>query len=211
MHCSSRTAVAAMVAVVACAHPRDDKPPVAGTAASLRDTTPAAQFGLATVKRDGTACFAIPVSLAVGDGVTLVALADTNAHRPSYVVEARIATVAAHQCATDSTGVGVAAQGDSLYTLYTLTAARDAIEQSTVYFGVPAPITFFTVRGDTIVARLGAERTAYTFRSCASSEGLHFTVWSGAPLHSPRVWHRYFYLGYDVDRDCDPADFAPPG
>jgi hypothetical protein len=44
-------------------------------------------------------------------------------------------------------------------------------------------------------------------RSCASSEGLHLTVWSGTPLRSTRLWHLYWYLGYDVASDCRPADY----
>ena len=44
-------------------------------------------------------------------------------------------------------------------------------------------------------------------RSCSSSEGLHLTVWSGVPLRSTRLWHSYWYLGYDVEPDCRPADF----
>jgi hypothetical protein len=43
-------------------------------------------------------------------------------------------------------------------------------------------------------------------RSCSSSEGLHLTVWSGVPLRSTRLWHTYWYLGYDVEPDCRPAD-----
>lgn len=46
-----------------------------------------------------------------------------------------------------------------------------------------------------------------TFRECASNEGLHRTVWSGAPLTGKRRWHAYRYLGYDVESDCDPKDW----
>jgi hypothetical protein len=43
-------------------------------------------------------------------------------------------------------------------------------------------------------------------RSCTSSEGVHLTVWSAVPLRSTRLWHTYWYLGYDVEPDCRPAD-----
>ncbi len=46
-----------------------------------------------------------------------------------------------------------------------------------------------------------------TFRSCASGEGLHMTVWSGEPLASARLWHAYVYLGYDTEPDCTPQDY----
>lgn len=37
-----------------------------------------------------------------------------------------------------------------------------------------------------------------SFRVCASAEGLHLTAWSGLE----RVWHAYYYSGYDLDPDC---------
>jgi hypothetical protein len=44
------------------------------------------------------------------------------------------------------------------------------------------------------------------FRSCESSEGIHFTVWSGRPLEGVRLWHQYFYLGYDITPNCTQKD-----
>jgi hypothetical protein len=45
-----------------------------------------------------------------------------------------------------------------------------------------------------------------TFRSCSSMEGLHFTGWAGGALKGKKIWHRYYYLGYDVEPTCqDPA------
>ncbi|MGL5879455.1 MAG: hypothetical protein ACRC2V_16975 [Xenococcaceae cyanobacterium] len=41
-----------------------------------------------------------------------------------------------------------------------------------------------------------------SFRSCASAEGLHLTVWSGQALTGTRKWHSYYYLGYDVEPTC---------
>ena len=53
----------------------------------------------------------------------------------------------------------------------------------------------------------GDGRHAY-FRSCASAEGLHLTVWSEAPL-GRRRFHAYHDLGYDVDPSCTEADVRP--
>lgn len=49
------------------------------------------------------------------------------------------------------------------------------------------------------------------FRVCASTEGLHLTVWAGEPLKSKRVWHRYYYLGYDVNPDCKEKETEETG
>ena len=54
---------------------------------------------------------------------------------------------------------------------------------------------------------LNARYPGVRFRSCASSEGLHLTVWAGEPLVSERLWHAYWYLGYDVEPDCRPEDY----
>ena len=47
------------------------------------------------------------------------------------------------------------------------------------------------------------------FRACTSTEGVHMTVWSGAPLTGKRRWHYYHYLGYDVESDCSPTEMQP--
>jgi hypothetical protein len=44
-------------------------------------------------------------------------------------------------------------------------------------------------------------------RSCTSGEGMHLTAWAGKPLAGARVWHRYHYLGYDVEPTCTPKDY----
>ena len=53
---------------------------------------------------------------------------------------------------------------------------------------------------------LNGDGRAEGFRSCASGEGLHLTVWYGEPLTTSRLWHGYFYLGYDTEADCDAKD-----
>ena len=35
-----------------------------------------------------------------------------------------------------------------------------------------------------------------------SIKGIHLTVWSGGYPEGRRQWHRYFYLGYDVEPNC---------
>ncbi len=41
-----------------------------------------------------------------------------------------------------------------------------------------------------------------TFKECATSESLHLTAW----VKGRRVWHGYYYLGYDVAPDCQPEE-----
>ena len=58
---------------------------------------------------------------------------------------------------------------------------------------------------------LGNGRPEARVRSCTSSEGLHLTLWSGVPLKSTRLWHAYWYLGMDVEPDCQPGDYRESG
>ncbi|MDV2995354.1 MAG: hypothetical protein N4J56_005008 [Chroococcidiopsis sp. SAG 2025] len=49
-----------------------------------------------------------------------------------------------------------------------------------------------------VVGDLDGDGIEESFRSCASSEGLHLTVWSSGT----RKWHSYSYLGYDLEPTC---------
>lgn len=83
-------------------------------------------------------------------------------------------------------------------------------EIGVVYFGVVAPAARFDVADDRIEADLDGDDTPERFRICTSMEGLHLTVWSGVPLASPRRWHRYRYLGYDLEPTCTDREVPPP-
>lgn len=52
--------------------------------------------------------------------------------------------------------------------------------------------------GSLVVAPFGGRGEGTTFRHCTSSEGLHVTAWQG----SERIWHVYYYLGYDTEPTC---------
>jgi len=63
-------------------------------------------------------------------------------------------------------------------------------------------------RGAAVAIRFG-KSAGIRVRGCTSSEGLHLTLWTGEPLKSTRLWHTYYYLGYDVEPNCRPGDAAP--
>jgi hypothetical protein len=66
-------------------------------------------------------------------------------------------------------------------------------------------------RGDTVTIAIESGQPPIRFRVCAGTEGLHATAWAGVPLASPRRWHAYYYLGYDVDPTCSEAEYRPDG
>jgi hypothetical protein len=89
---------------------------------------------------------------------------------------------------------------------YTVDAPGDTIGRRGVPIVILGKLPAAVMRGDTVLLEVESGREPWRFRSCASLEGIHVTAWSGAPLAAPRRWHAYYYLGYDVEPDCTPAD-----
>lgn len=67
------------------------------------------------------------------------------------------------------------------------------------------------LQGSVVLLRASKTSNPIRVRSCTSSEGLHFTLWAGEPLNSTRLWHMYYYWGYDVEPTCQPADYQDGG
>jgi hypothetical protein len=93
--------------------------------------------------------------------------------------------------------------------VYVVNAPGDTIGWRGVPIIVLGRVPPIQMRGDTVMLGIEPGKPSWRFRTCASTEGIHATAWSGAPLTSPRRWHSYYYLGYDVEPDCTPADYKP--
>ena len=72
------------------------------------------------------------------------------------------------------------------------------------------PPTTISLVGGRATGDLDGDGVDETFTVCASSEGLHFAVFDGAPYSGKATWWGYLYLGYDVEADC-PEGFLPGG
>jgi hypothetical protein len=59
-------------------------------------------------------------------------------------------------------------------------------------------------KGHQVFLETPGVRTPLTFATCAAGEGIHLTAWRG----SRRVWHQYYYLGYDVEPDCSEKEYG---
>jgi hypothetical protein len=99
------------------------------------------------------------------------------------------------------------ASADSMQ--YVVDAPADTIGRRGVPIVLVGKLPPAELRGDTVTLEVEPGKVPWRFRTCASEEGIHATAWSGTPLTTPRRWHAYYYLGYDVEPDCAPADFAP--
>ena len=86
---------------------------------------------------------------------------------------------------------------------YRLEAGK--IDSGRIYIAVAAQPNNLRITGGELSARFGVHELS--FRSCTSTEGLHFSAWSGTRPKGQQVWRRYFYLGYDVEPTCAERDF----
>jgi hypothetical protein len=62
--------------------------------------------------------------------------------------------------------------------------------------------------GDLVSVDLDGDGQLEYFHSCVSTEGIHFTAWTGRPLVGKLRWHQYHYLGYDVTPTCTKAELG---
>lgn len=51
-------------------------------------------------------------------------------------------------------------------------------------------------------ADLNSDGRPEVFSSCATAEGINFTIWTGKPSQGVPLWSRYYYLGYDMKPTC---------
>lgn len=85
-----------------------------------------------------------------------------------------------------------------------------ALDGTRLSIAVVAPARKPVARGGRVEADLDGDGVPERFRACTSSEGVHLTIWSGQPLTGRLRWHRYVYLGYDVDPTCAAAETGEP-
>ena len=133
-------------------------------------------------------------NLAANDEIVVV-----DPYQPQKIARAVIAEKAAGNCSREGTNVEDGA-------CYKLRTVAGKIDGTTVAFGIAKAPASFAIRNGRVSADLDNDRVVEHFRVCTSMEGLHLTVWSGRPLQGKRQWHRYFYLGYDVEPNCTAGD-----
>ena len=154
-------------------------------------------IGVAAASRDGQLCVAMPApALAPGTTVTLI--------HPFPQQSVLVATI------TRSVPSCERLEQALIPGPYYLAQAAAPIDTGSVslWVALAGRLRTHRVGSGAIVVRLSTPYPNAQVRSCASREGLHLTVWAGTPLKSQRLWHQYYYLGYDVEPSCDERDVS---
>jgi hypothetical protein len=154
------------------------------------------RLGLAfPVERDSVCLSIHAPGLQPGTRLLLVDILDSAAVVPATLQAARSAS-----CPREVPGLG-----DVLYSVTTQGPVR--LPPGSVLVAVVASGLPLVAGADGVAGDIDGDGVLEYFRQCTSNEGLHFTVWSGAPLRGDRRWHRYFFLGYDVEPSCTEPEY----
>jgi hypothetical protein len=147
------------------------------------------RIGVAVASK-GQVCLAMPgPPLAAGSAVTLI-----EPNRPQSV---RVVTIEGAAACPALTASMIAEPHYS---------ARPSSAEPGAWVAIAGKPGTRAIRPGVVAVRLSAAQPDAQVRSCTSTEGLHVTVWTGAPLRSRRLWHQYLYLGYDVEPSCEAGD-----
>ncbi|MGH9880991.1 MAG: hypothetical protein ACRD6N_06105 [Pyrinomonadaceae bacterium] len=149
------------------------------------------QVGVVDVSANNDVCLTIPnPNLAEGNRVQIV-----SPYKPQALAVAIVQKKMSVSCSQNSD----TSPNDSFYSLRVVSGRLEPGGVGIAVFG--AKVDFKVANGVASVDLNGDGRKEY-FRACTSQEGLHLTIWSGKSLRGVRRWHRYYYLGYDVEPSC---------
>ena len=146
-------------------------------------------------------------------GQTCVELRDTAVvgHTVQFVAASTPQTVGRAQLSAKSPSCGALFQDTTSFTYYSATILSGTLDEglpAVVLARVTKPLTF---ADSTVALDIDGDGKLDAVRSCTSSDGVHLTVWDGAPPTGRREWHRYVYLGYDLEPTCTDPESKPDG
>jgi hypothetical protein len=160
------------------------------------------RVGVVDANSEGRLCLNISdPNLAEGTEVSLV-LPD----KPQRVVKAAVEGKAAGNCSRHPEG----SESNASFYWLKLVGGKQALkldEPLPPVIAVVGHAVPFSVKRGVVSGDLNGDGRAEFFRACTSSEGNHLTVWTGRPLTGKRMWHSYYYLGFDVVPTCKKKDY----
>ena len=177
---------------------------LAGTAAAAKKKKPRenngfiydVRLGVAEIEQQGEVCLTIKnAKLKPGDAVAIIST-------EGAVEQAQVTAKLDKSCSHDRN-----TQPDDIF--YMLQLSKNRLPPSSLGLGIADYSGPFENTGEFVgfnTMRLAG--SADFFSSCAGSEGVNLLVWNGRPREGTLEWHRYYYLGYDVEATCTAADSA---
>lgn len=190
--------VLALAALTACSKSPSGTATTTATSSSSVATAPAnytPRIGI-TVSTNSRTCMAIQNgNLSTGSVITLI-----SPMSPPTSMQATVAGVAQQACP-------ITQNVDTTMSNYTVNP-QGTVQKLTpmiAVLGTPA----VTVNGNnTAQADLDQTGQNETFRACSADNGIHLTVWRGAPLTGTLLWHGYYYEASNpgVGPTCTPAE-----
>ena len=160
----------------------------------------APRIGIA-VRTDTRTCVGIQnANLAMSSPITLV-----MPNVPQFFVPARIKAPSENACPISKE----LDPGVSNYEL-TLPDGDEIIPKLTPMIAVVGDSSSFLRTNIAVQADLDQDKGKRMFRACGTADGVHLTVWSGAPVTSSLLWHRFYYDPGSASKSapCTPKETA---
>jgi hypothetical protein len=154
------------------------------------------RLGVAEVKQTGQVCLTIKnPKLKPGDPLAVISTAGA-------VEQAQVTAKLDKSCSRDPNSGG----DDDFYTAQ---LAKSRLAPGTLGLGIADYDGPFENRGEFVgFNTLRLQGKPDYFSTCSGAEGVNLLVWNGLPQQGRLEWHRYYYLGYDVETTCTQADTA---
>ncbi len=136
--------------------------------------------------------------LAKGDPLTLIRLDDPQKSFSSLIL-ASLSTEDNCVLLLEDRKVPNLQNGWSFYSIDLSKHSEQELAMSIAIVKGPKRIE---AKGNLLGVDLGANGGMVTFSSCSSSEGIHFSAWTGEVVKRKKIWEAYYYLGYDLEVTC---------
>ena len=151
------------------------------------------------IDKSGETCLTIDnPGLRVGSRLHLVVMTT-----PESIVEAEVVHMVPDHCHSTQSG-------DDGSRHYQLRVVSGSLPSNTPAIAVANSVRPLALKGSYVTGDLDGDGRHEFFRACTSTEGVHLTVWSRKPLRGKLRWHRYYYLGYDVQTTCTAQESLAP-
>ncbi len=148
-------------------------------------------IGLVSFGKEEQLCLDIKnPNLRNGDNVALVSTNERQAIRHARIIEK-----VEHSCSNHDIN-------DDEESHYRLEPIKSENPDATPFIAIIKNKASFSLKNKRIYTDLDGDGKPEHFKSCFSMEGMHFTVWTGQGKQEKRRWHRYYYLGYDMEGNC---------